>query len=1122
MKTRMSTGIITPYRTKLGLCAVWALMPLFVYAASHFAPQAMVTAASESRDQRSTHNRFSARPLTTNSFTNSLPNVALPQAPAQAKPVDFNRDIKPILEASCYLCHAGEKAKAQLRLDVKAAALAGGISGPAINPGHSKDSLLLQRVLGLGDQPRMPPVGDPLGKEKIETLRAWIDQGAVWPDADGQTTASSAAGPAKHWAYVKPVRSTIPTIKNVSWPRNPIDNFILARLEKENLAPSPEASKEALIRRVTLDLIGLPPGIKEVDDFVADRSTDAYEKVVDRLLASPHYGERWARPWLDLARYADTNGFEKDNRRAMWKYRDWVIDALNKDMPFDQFTVEQIAGDMLPGATAEQMIASGFHRNAMLNEEGGVDPEEARWETNVDRVNATSTVWLGSTLACAQCHNHKYDPFTQKDYYRLFAFFENVDYKLEGDAVISEVKLREPKFETPSSEQEAKRREIDAEIAKLEETLKTQTPELENSQREWEREVGGAGASWTTLDPSALSSSGGSTLTEAADKSVTASGNNPHADTYTVEARASLKEITALRLEVMADPSLPHGGPGRDIYGNFTLSGISIEVATADAPTQFQSLTFVNAVSDDGSSGVKNLVKYESDEYGSKGWSIDATKEETRFNRQAVFVTDKPFGDTREMLFKVKLKHESADGRQGIGRFRLSVSSAKDPTSIANISMRLRPILDIPVEQRTEQQRKDLSGYYLSIAPQLKPTRDRLAQALKSIDALGIPSTLVMRERATFERPSTFLRVRGSFITPGEKVYAGVPAVLHTLPESQLPNRLGLAYWLVSEDNPLVARVTVNRFWEQLFGRGIVETSEDFGAQGDTPTHPELLDWLATEFAGQRWSMKAMHRLIVTSATYRQSSKVTPGLLERDPYNRLLARGPRFRMEGEMIRDVALAASGLLNRKVGGASVFPFQPEGIWSIPYNNDKWQISNGSDRHRRALYTFWRRTSPYPSLTTFDAPSREFCTVRRVRTNTPLQALTTLNDPAFFEMARALAGRIIAEAPPSIRERAAYGFRLSVVRQPTAAEVDQLTAMFERQLARFRTDSTAAAQVIKDVPASTASSTAYSSESPTVSPTVSSMAPPTAKVDAPELAAWTMVANVLLNLDETVTKE
>ncbi|MDQ3650236.1 MAG: PSD1 and planctomycete cytochrome C domain-containing protein, partial [Acidobacteriota bacterium] len=863
MKTSISTRIITTNRTKLGLCAVWVLMPLFVYAASQFAPPASVTEAAESLDQRPTHQRFSARPLTANSFT----NVAPAQAPIQSKSVDFNRDIKPIFEASCYQCHAGEKAKAQFRVDVKAAALAGGISGPAITPGHSKDSLLLQRVLGLGDQPRMPPVGDPLSKEQIEMLRAWIDQGAVWPDAGGQTTAS-AAGPAKHWAYVKPVRPTIPTNKNVSWPRNSIDNFILARLEKENLAPSPEASKEVLIRRVTLDITGLPPSVKEVDDFVADRAPDAYEKVVDRLLTSPHYGERWARPWLDLARYADTNGFEKDNRRAMWKYRDWVIDALNKDMPFDQFTVEQIAGDMLPGATAEQKIASGFHRNAMLNEEGGVDPEEARWETNVDRVNTTSTVWLGSTLACAQCHNHKYDPFTQKDYYRLFAFFENIDYKLEGDAVISEVKLREPKFETPSSEQEAKRREIDAEIAKLKETLKTQTSELENSQREWEREVSGAGASWTTLDPSALSSSGGSTLTEAADKSVTASGNNPHADTYTVEARASLNEMTALRLEVMTDSSLPRGGPGRDIYGNFTLSGISIEVAPADAPTQFQSLTFVNAVSDDGSSGVKNLVKYESDEYGTKGWSIDATKEETRFNRQAVFVTAKPFGDTREMLFKIKLKHESADGRQGIGRFRLSISSAKDPTSIANISMKLRHILDIPVEQRTEQQRKDLSGYYLSIAPQLKPTRERLAKVQKSIDALNIPSTLVMRERATSERPSTFLRVRGSFIAPGEKVYAGVPAVLHTMPDSQLPNRLGLAYWLVSEENPLVARVTVNRFWEQLFGRGMVETSEDFGAQGDTPTHPELLDWLATEFAGQRWSMKAMHRLIVTSATY--------------------------------------------------------------------------------------------------------------------------------------------------------------------------------------------------------------------------------------------------------------
>jgi hypothetical protein len=1016
---------------------------------------------------------------------------------ATGRTIDFSREIQPIFKASCYQCHSGDEPKGQLRLDSRAMALRGGISGPVIIAGNSRDSRLIHRVMGLGGEPRMPFKGAPLTPQQIAKLRAWIDQGAQWPDA----AAGASAPPQKHWAYVKPARPQPPAVKQRSWIRNPIDNFILARLEKEGLKPSPEAPKETLIRRVSLDLVGLPPSVEEVDEFLADTSPDAYEKLVDRLLASPHYGERWARPWLDLARYADTNGYEKDRRRSIWKYRDWVINALNKDMPFDQFTVEQISGDMLPDATIDQKIATGFHRNAMLNEEGGVDPEEVRWETNVDRVGTTATVWLGTTLACAQCHNHKYDPFTQKEFYQFLAFFDNVDYRIEGDASISEAKLREPVLELPTPEQDARRKAIEAELARLKETLRARTPELEAAQAAWEREVTSSGAEWMPLDPLQLSSSGGSTLTRADDKSVLASGPNPETDTYLIEARTSLKNITGLRLEALTDPRLPQGGPGRDTYGNFALTGLKVEIAPAASPNRFEPVDFSDAVADDarGPFKPKTLITSASSENEPKGWEIDATRDEKRLNRQAVFVAREPFGFDQETLIRISLKHESENGRQGIGRFRLSLTTAKDPRIIASVPVKLRPVLDLPAAARAPKQSQDLEAFYRSIAPSLKPARDRVAELQDELQQLGIASTLIMRERVSYERPSTYMRVRGSFTNKGEKVYASTPAALHSFPADQMPNRLGLARWLVDENNPLTARVTVNRFWEQIFGRGIVETSEDFGAQGARPTHPELLDWLATEFIRRKWSMKEMVRLIVTSATYRQSSKVTPALLERDPYNRLLARGPRVRLEAEAIRDVGLAVSGLLSPKIGGPSVFPYQPDGIWSIPYNDDKWTPSEGEDRYRRGIYTFWRRTSPYPSFLTFDATSCEFCTVRRVRTNTPLQALTILNDPAFFEMARGLARRVLKEAPPEAQARAVYGFRLCLARRPSESEVAQLIALYNQQLEIFTRDPTAARKPAGLPAAVDEQGTA-----------------------AAEIAAWTMVSNALLNLDETITKE
>jgi mono/diheme cytochrome c family protein len=1010
---------------------------------------------------------------------------------AGAGKVDFARDVRPIIEAHCIGCHTGSVAGAELRLDSRETMLAGGTSGPAIVPSHGAESLLVQRVLGEGGKPRMPLGGKRLTDKQIATLRTWIDQGAL-SKTPAPAATPKVAPEAAHWAYMKPVQPQSPTVRNKAWVRNPIDAFVLARLERERLVPSPEASKETLIRRVTLDLTGLLPTPAEIDAFLADTSPDAYEKLVDRLLASPHFGERWARPWLDLARYADTNGYEKDRRRSIWKYRDWVVDAFNSDMPFDRFTVEQIAGDMLPNATEAQRIATGFNRNAMNNEEGGVDQMEARWQTIVDRVDTTATVWLGSTLACAQCHDHKFDPFTQRDFYRFFAFFENADYTIEGDASISEDKLVEPRLDTPKPEQQAHREKLEAERAEVWKGLEAHTAALDAEQVIWERGVAAARARWETLAPERLSSAGPTVLEARADGSVLARGGDGIEDVYTVETRTSLQKITGVLLEALPDPSLPRGGPGRDTYGNFVLTGIEITVAPGNGAGRAETLTLADARADDGQWDLpaRSLVEPEG-----KGWGIDTSHDEAHLPRQIIFRPATPFGFEGGTVVTVRLK-QSFPG-QSIGRFRLAVTTAENPFVVVDVPVRLRPILELAPTARTEAQRKDLSALFASLAPSRQPARERLASLERTIDALGIPSTLVMREQPRFERPFTELRVRGSYLNRGGRVYADVPGFLNPLSTEQMPNRLGLANWLVDRENPLVARVEVNRIWEQYFGRGIVETSEDFGTQGARPTHPELLDWLATEFMARGWSLKAVHRLVVTSATYRQSSRITPELLERDPDNRLLTRGSRFRVEAEMVRDIALAASGLLDPTVGGPSVFPYQPPGIWSLPFNDDKWITSEGRDRFRRSLYTFWRRTSPYPSLVAFDAPSREVCTARRPRTNTPLQALTTLNDPAFFEMAKGLAKRMLVETTGDEAARAAYGFRLCTSRRPGAAEVERLIALYRQQLARYASDTVAARKVSADF-----------EDVATARPA--------------EFAAWTVVANVLLNLDETLTKE
>ena len=1026
---------------------------------------------------------------------------ATPQPQAATPAVDFVRDIQPILQTSCVKCHGPTRSRGGLQLHERSLAMKGGDSGVVIQPGRGADSLLVRRVIGVEGEDLMPREGDPLSPAQIALLRTWIDQGAPWPVTAAAVAAAAPSAPERrHWAYVTPVAAPVPDVDDPAWPRNEIDRFVVARLTHENLTPSPEAPFETLVRRVSLDLIGLPPTVAELDAALADAARAgrdaAYARVVDRLLASPHYGERWARPWLDLARYADSNGYEKDRLRTMWKYRDWVIDAFNRDMPFDQFTIEQIAGDMLPDATDAQRIASGFHRNTMLNQEGGIDVEEARWQTLVDRVNTTATVWLGTTLGCAQCHDHKYDPFTQHDYYKLLAFFENVEYTA-GGAQGGDRFVNEPQITLPTPEQETRRKALQSEIDALNVELRADTPERAAAQAEWEQTVLAADASWTPLQLARFESTAGSTSEPLDDASLLVTGANTGENVYTLTTTTPIAGARAIRLEALPDARLPQGGPGRDPYGNYVLN--VFEVAADGRPLRVRT-----ARADDAAVSLESFRTPAGSAGPPRGWTVDVTRDPPgRLRRQLVFTFDQPLGEAGTTL-TIRLGHTGRPIGQGVGRIRLSVTASAEPLKVVEVSVRQRLTLNVPAATRTEAQQREMATLFRSVSPTFRELRDKITTAQNALRDLGIVTALVMREKNTHDRPSTFVRRRGNFLDRGQQVYADVPASLPRLPVDVMPNRLGLARWLVDDENPLTARVAVNRAWEQFFGRGLVETSEDFGIQGTPPSHPELLDWLAVQFMEQGWRLKPLHRMIVMSSAYRQASTVSAALAERDPYNRLLARGPRFRVEAEMVRDITLAASGLLSRTIGGPSVFPSQPDGIWQNPYSSDRWVMSEGEDRYRRGLYTFLRRTSPYPAFMTFDATSREACTVRRVRTNTPLQALTLLNDDAFFDAARALARRVASEVAPGpnrrpadlVRARAAYAFRLVTSRTPAAAELDRVAAAFRLHLGQYQGQLERARQVIGGTPVT--------------------------GVNAAEQAAWTLVANALLNLDETVTKD
>ena len=1010
--------------------------------------------------------------------------------------VDFNRDIRPILSGKCFTCHGPDepRRKGGLRLDTPESTFGESKTGNhAVVPGKLDESEMYQRIISEDDSEHMPPIkdGKPLTAAEVALIKAWIEQGADYR---------------AHWAFISPTKPEPPKVRDAAWRRNAIDDFIDAKLAKESLKPSPEADRTTLLRRLSLDLIGLPPTVAEVDAFLADTSPDAYQKQVNRLLDSPHYGERWARIWLDAARYADSDGYEKDKSRQVWFYRDWVIRAFNHDMPYNQFIVDQLAGDLKPGASQDQVVATGFLRNSMINEEGGVDPEQFRMEAMFDRMDAIGKGMLGLTIQCAQCHSHKYDPLTQEDYYKMFAFL--------NDTHESNIAVYTP-------EQESKRADIFRQVAEIEADLRHRQPDWEKQMADWEAKVAHDQPAWTVVRPEVDDiSTGGEKMQFREDDSLLAQGYAPTKHTLKLTAKTDLKDIRAFRLELLNDPDLPQAGPGRSPNGLAALTDLEIHAAPADTPGKVTPVKLVRATADvnppeteipaifDDKSERRRVtgpVDFAIDGKDETAWGIDIGPGRSNQPRKAVFVAEKPlnFPSGTILTFYVKQNHGgwNSDDNQSynLGRFRLSITAA-DKAEADPLPQKVREILAIPAARRSQAQTNAIFSYWRTTVPEWKDANAKIDGLWK-----GHPqgtTQLVLQARQMHRE--THLLKRGDFLKPEQKIGAGVPSFLNPLPADAPQNRLGFAEWLVDRKAPTTARSFVNRVWQSYFGTGLVSTSEDLGSQAESPSHPELLDWLAVEFMDQGWSVKNLQRLIVNSATYRQSSRVTPELAARDPYNRLLARGPRFRVDAEVVRDIALAASGLLNEKVGGPSVYPPAPEFLFQPPvsYGPKVWSEAKGEERYRRALYTFRYRSVPYPALQSFDAPNGDFSCVRRSRSNTPLQALTTLNEPLFLECARTLALKTLQEEACCDHDRLTFAFRRCVSRPPTEREMTVLLGLLEKQAERFK--------------AGNLQPWDLAAANPEKPPTL-----PEGKTPA-DLAAWTAVSRVLLNLDETICKE
>ncbi|HEV7999777.1 MAG TPA: DUF1553 domain-containing protein [Planctomycetaceae bacterium] len=949
--------------------------------------------------------------------------------------VDYATQIQPLFAQHCAKCHGAKQVQSGLRLDGVAAILKGGDRGPAVVRGKAAKSLLLQALLGEGDITPMPAESPRLPKDDIALVRRWIDEGAVGP------AESSTQSRPTHWAFAPIGHPTVPAVAGPNRLTNPIDAFVLERLAREGLFPSSEADRSTLIRRLSFDLRGLPPTPEEVDQFRHDSLPGAYERLVDRMLASPAYGERWGRHWLDQARYADSNGFTIDSARPIWKYRDWVIDAINADLPFDRFAVEQLAGDLLPSHGPEQLVATGFHRNTLTNEEGGVDKEQFRVEAVIDRVNTTGTVFLGLTVGCAQCHQHKYDPISQRDYYNLFAIFNNCD---------------EPTYQVASAEQAAQLERLTRQIAEAEKPLIEHDRGLRAKQSAWEQSIAARPpVSWTPVVAKAVHTEKGTQLNPVGDGSLIVDFSVPANDTYHIEFDVQSGEVDAIRLEALTHASLPLSGPGRsDAAGNFVLSEFEVNVRPlASSPTAggaaWRSVKLAAAIADHAQDGCPAAFAIDADR--STGWAIGLRGGNPHLDRELIVIPQEPIRIPGGARVEVVLRHDHAEANFLIGRLRLSTTNGttKGIGDALRVPNSIRALALVPTKTRTKQQRAELAAAFRETDAARGPLAARVA-ALKSRKAAlerVVPTTLVLTELKS-PRDSHVL-IRGDFLRRGAPVTGGVPEFLPPLPtRSDRPSRLDLARWLFDPTNPLTARVTVNRTWQHFFGRGLVDTENDFGTQGSRPTHPGLLDWLAGELIHRGWSMKSLPRLIVTSATYRQSSELRDDLLARDPTNRWLARQSRLRFEAETVRDAALATSGLLSGKIGGPSVYPPQPEGIFVVTQQKKAWPESRGTDRYRRGMYTYFWRSSPYPMLPTFDAPEGNTACTRRNRSNTPLQALTLANDRVFVEISHGLANRIVREGGSDRRAQVRRAFWICLSREPTPAEEARLTTFLAKQ--------------------------------------------------------------------------
>ena len=1267
-----------------------------------------------------------------------VPSAAAEHHETPQATLNYNLDIRPILADNCFACH-GPDAKtrqANLRFDTKAGAFSEPSGYPVIVPGKPEESELHLRIVSDDDAYRMPPAdfNKTLTPEQIEAVTQWIREGANWEE---------------HWAFTTPVRPTPPAVKNKDWGRNPIDAFILSRLEKEGLTPASEADKRTLIRRLSFDLTGLPPTREEIHQFLADDSPDAYEKLIDTFMAKPEYGEHLARFWLDVARYGDTHGLHLDNYREMWPYRDWVINAFNKNMPFDQFTTEQLAGDLLPEPTLDQRVATGFNRCHVTTSEGGSINAEYFVRYAIDRANTTSAVWMGLTVGCAQCHDHKYDPITQKEFYQLYAYFNNIT----ENAMDGNRKDSPPVVKLPTPEQKAELAAFDAQITELDAQTKAPIPELDATQIAWENKM----PRWTTLKPTSLHSKGDATLEVLEDNSILASGTNPEQETYEVIVDLPPGKWSAVRLEGITHESLPNSGIGRSSNGNVVLTDFAVFIAPpaaesdespvaessdsdadtetqtegedtdaeagstpaeADAETQAEntpadvnaeaqaekapadtdaeaeagstpdaeasaenetenpdaadpwtSVQIVQAWADHeqvmGENNLGGVVANAIDDKPETGWALDRRRE----NRQAIFLVAAPFGMEGGRL-KIRLKHEFDLRQKQLGRFRLALTDAAtvypigskiglgtwhaagpftaehgnlafyqvyEPETKAvntgntfevndktikweqqshwvdeqvhndivgensatyltrNISsvtqqkillhigsndalkvwmngtellaknvqrdaaadqeqvqVELKPgnntlllkivnysgpsgfyfriesappmlpanIVDIAGTSRGERetaQKDQIRDYYranITLDKSVNENAHRAFADLKMVVADlaetrqkrntldgSLTTTLVMQERT--EPRGAYVLARGEYQHPGEQVQPQTPAVLPTMSEGTAPNRLGFAKWLLSPEHPLTARVAINRYWQNVFGTGIVKTAEDFGTQGTPPVHPELLDWLATEFIASGWDVQTILKLMLTSSTYRQSAQVTPEKLARDADNILLSRAPRYRFDAETVRDNALALGGLLYAKIGGPSVKPPQPGGLWKAVgfsgSNTDTFVKDTGADKvYRRSFYTFWKRTAPPPQMNILDAPSREACTIRRERTNTPMQALMLMNDPQFFEAARTFAERAVKEGGETPQARIAYLFEAATARLPKPREEALLLETFQIHYQELEANPEAAKELI-----------------------AVGESKPDEALDAVEVAAWTMIANLILNLDEVLNK-